>query len=80
MVLERVDILVDWIGIIAPYNDQVNEIRRQIPGIDLRGCINTRAKKRLIVVVSGNEQSEKGLIDMASISGFSGEYNKFKRL
>ena len=95
------------IGIIAPYNDQVNQIQRQIPEIEsatvhkfqgrekdviilstvdnqirdftdnpyLLNVAVSRAKKRLIVVVSGNKQSDKGnIVDLISYI----EYNKME--
>ena len=98
---------VSKIGIITPYNDQVNAIRRQIPGIDaatvhkfqgrekdviilstvdnqikdftddpyLLNVAVSRAKKRLIVVVSGNEQEKTGnIVDLISYI----QYNKME--
>jgi superfamily I DNA and/or RNA helicase len=98
-VLPTLDVPDDEIGIIAPYNDQVNELRKQIPGIDIStvhkfqgrekdviilstvddkigdftddpNLLNvavSRAKKQLIVVVSGNEQSKNGnIVDLVS--------------
>ncbi|SES90208.1 Superfamily I DNA and/or RNA helicase [[Clostridium] aminophilum] len=93
-ILPEIDVPMDKIGIIAPYNEQVNEIRKQIPGIDaatvhqfqgrekdviilstvddqikdftddpfLLNVAVSRAKKRLIVIVSGNEQERQGNI------------------
>ena len=93
-ILPGLNVPKDEIGIIAPYNAQVNQLRRQIPGIDistvhkfqgremdviilstvddkigdftddpyLLNVAVSRAKKQLIVVVSGNEQSERGNI------------------
>ena len=93
------------IGIITPYNNQVNEIKKQIKDIDvatvhkfqgrekdviilstvddtitdftddpyLLNVAVSRAKKRLIVVVSGNKQQNKGnIIDLVSYI----QYNK----
>jgi hypothetical protein len=93
------------IGIIAPYNKQVDEIKKQIKDIDvatvhkfqgrekeviiistvddiisdftddpyLLNVAVSRAKKRLIVVVSGNNQQNKGnIVDLISYI----QYNK----
>ena len=98
-ILPGLNVSNDEIGIIAPYNAQVNQLRRQIPGVDistvhkfqgrekdviilstvddkigdfaddpyLLNVAVSRAKKQLIVVVSGNEQSEKGnIVDLVS--------------
>ena len=98
-ILPGLNVPNDEIGIIAPYNAQVNQLRRQIPGIDistvhkfqgrekdviilstvddkigdftddpyLLNVAVSRAKKQLIVVVSGNEQSERGnIVDLVS--------------
>jgi len=106
-ILPTLDVSKDEIGIITPYNDQVNAIRRQIPGIDaatvhkfqgrekdviilstvdnqikdftddpyLLNVAVSRAKKRLIVVVSGNEQEKTGnIVDLISYI----QYNKME--
>lgn len=106
-ILPTLDIPVEEIGIIAPYNEQVDEIRKQIPNIDvatvhkfqgrekdiiilstvddqikdftddpyLLNVAVSRAKKRLIVVVSGNKQEKKGnIIDLISYI----QYNKLE--
>lgn len=106
-VLPTLDVPKDEIGIITPYNDQVDAIRRQIPGIDvatvhkfqgrekdviilstvdnqikdftddpyLLNVAVSRAKKRLIVVVSGNEQEKIGnIVDLISYI----QYNKME--
>ncbi len=98
-ILPNLNVSNDEIGIIAPYNAQVNQLRRQIPGIDistvhkfqgrekdviilstvddkigdftddpyLLNVAVSRAKKQLIVVVSGNEQSDNGnIVDLVS--------------
>ena len=95
------------IGIIAPYNEQVNAIRNQIPGIDvatvhkfqgrekdiiilstvddniseftddpnLLNVAVSRAKKKLILVVTGNKQEKNGNItDLLSYI----QYNKME--
>lgn len=87
------------IGIIAPYNDQVNELKKQIPEIEsatvhkfqgrekdviilstvddkisdftddpyLLNVAVSRAKKQLILIVSGNDQKKRGnLLDLIS--------------
>ena len=88
-ILPDIDEPNEEIGIIAPYNAQVNEIKKQIPEIEaatvhkfqgreknviilstvdnqirdftddpyLLNVAVSRAKKRLIVVISGNDQS-----------------------
>ncbi len=93
-ILPKIDEPLEEVGIIAPYNAQVDAIRDQIAGIDvatvhkfqgrekdviilstvddqihdftddpyLLNVAVSRAKKRLIVVVSGNEQEKKGNI------------------
>ncbi|MCR4684390.1 MAG: AAA family ATPase [Lachnospiraceae bacterium] len=106
-ILPFLDVPGDKIGIIAPYNEQVNEIRRQIPEIEaatvhkfqgrekeiiilstvdnkikdftdnpyLLNVAVSRAKKRLIVVVSGNKQFDKGnIVDLISYI----QYNKME--
>ena len=106
-ILPSLDVPNEKIGIIAPYNEQVDEIRRQIPAIDVATVhkfqgrekdiiilstvdnqiqnftddpylINvaiSRAKKRLIVVVSGNKQADKGnIVDLISYI----QYNKME--
>ena len=98
------DISKDEIGIITPYNDQVNAIRQQIPGIEvdtvhkyqgrekdviilstvddeirdftddpyLLNVAVSRAKKRLIVVVSGNKQEKHGnIVDLISYISYN---------
>ena len=98
-ILPALNVPNDEIGIIAPYNAQVDQLRGQIPGIDistvhkfqgrekdviilstvddkigdftddpyLLNVAVSRAKKQLIVVVSGNEQSERGnIVDLVS--------------
>lgn len=98
-ILKDINYPLDEIGIIAPYNEQVNEIRKQIPGIDvatvhkfqgrekdviilstvddqIRDFVDdpnllnvavSRAKKKLIVVVSGNKQDKEGnIVDLIS--------------
>ena len=104
-ILPSLDVPEENIGIIAPYNDQVNEIRKQIRNIDvatvhkfqgrekdviilstvdnqirdftddpyLLNVAVSRAKKQLIVIVSGNEQEKSGNItDLISYI----QYNK----
>ncbi|MBQ9814737.1 MAG: AAA family ATPase [Lachnospiraceae bacterium] len=104
-VLPFIDAPKEQIGIIAPYNEQVNEIRKQIPDIDaatvhkfqgrekdviilstvdnqirdftddpyLLNVAVSRAKKQLIVIVSGNKQGRNGnIIDLVSYI----QYNK----
>ena len=106
-IIPTLDVPKEEIGIIAPYNDQVNEIKKQIPGIDvatvhkfqgrekdiiilttvddqikeftddpnLLNVAISRARKRLIVVVSGNEQEKNGnLVDLISYI----QYNKME--
>ena len=106
-ILPKLDESLDDIGIIAPYNEQVDEIRRQIPGIDvatvhkyqgrekdviilstvddqirdftddpnLLNVAVSRAKKKLIVVVSGNKQEKSGnIVDLISYI----QYNKME--
>ncbi len=106
-ILPTLDAPNEEIGIIAPYNEQVNEIRRQIPEIDaatvhkfqgrekdiiilstvdneiqnftddpyLLNVAVSRAKKRLIVIVSGNKQADKGnIVDLISYI----QYNKME--
>ena len=106
-ILPKLDESLDEIGIIAPYNEQVNEIKRQIPGIDvatvhkyqgrekdviilstvddqirnftddpnLLNVAVSRAKKKLIVVVSGNKQEKSGNVsDLISYI----QYNKME--
>lgn len=106
-ILPKLDVPSDEIGIIAPYNEQVDEIRKQIPNIDvatvhkfqgrekdviilstvddqiqdftddpyLLNVAVSRAKKRLIVVVSGNKQNREGnIIDLISYI----QYNKLE--
>lgn len=106
-ILPKLDASYDEIGIIAPYNEQVNEIKKQIPKIEvatvhkfqgrekdviilstvddqisdftddpyLLNVAVSRAKKRLIVVVSGNMQERKGNInDLISYI----QYNKLE--
>lgn len=98
-ILKDLNCSFDEIGIITPYNEQVDEIRKQIPGIDvatvhkfqgrekdviilstvddqikdfadnpnLLNVAVSRAKKKLIVVVSGNKQEKEGnIIDLIS--------------
>lgn len=98
-ILPTIDIPKEKVGIIAPYNAQVDAIMDQIPGIDvatvhkfqgrekdiiilstvddqikdftddpyLLNVAVSRAKKRLIVVVSGNEQDKTGnIVDLVS--------------
>ena len=95
------------IGIITPYNAQVNEIKKQIPEIEtatvhkfqgreknviilstvdnqikdftddpyLLNVAVSRAKKQLIVVISGNEQAKNGnIVDLISYI----RYNKME--
>ncbi len=106
-ILPTLDVPNDEIGIIAPYNAQVDEIRKQIPEIDvatvhkfqgrekdiiilstvdnkiqdftddpyLLNVAVSRAKKRLIVVISGNKQADKGnIVDLISYI----QYNKME--
>jgi len=106
-ILPKLEVSYDEIGIIAPYNEQVNEIKKQIPNIEvatvhkfqgrekdviilstvddqikdftddpyLLNVAISRAKKRLIVVVSGNEQEREGNItDLISYI----QYNKLE--
>ncbi|MDD3140310.1 MAG: AAA domain-containing protein [Lachnospiraceae bacterium] len=106
-ILPAIDTPFNEIGIITPYNEQVNEIRKQIPNIDvatvhkfqgrekdviilstvddqikdftddpyLLNVAVSRAKKRLIIVVSGNEQEKEGnIIDLISYI----QYNKLE--
>ncbi len=106
-ILPDLQIPPENIGIIAPYNNQVNEIKKQIPGIEvatvhkfqgrekdiiilstvdnqikdftddpyLLNVAVSRAKKRLIVVVSGNKQENNGNItDLISYI----QYNKME--
>lgn len=106
-ILPTLDVPDEEIGIIAPYNEQVNEIKKQIPNIDvatvhrfqgrekdviilstvddqiknftddpyLLNVAVSRAKKRLIVVVSGNKQKKEGnIIDLISYI----QYNKLE--
>lgn len=104
-ILPLLDIPKEKIGIIAPYNDQVKEIHKQIPDVDvatvhkfqgrekdviilstvdnqirdftddpyLLNVAVSRAKKQLIVIVSGNKQEKTGnIIDLISYI----QYNK----
>lgn len=106
-ILPKLDVSDEEIGIIAPYNEQVNEIKKQIPNIDvatvhkfqgrekdviilstvddqikdftddpyLLNVAVSRAKKRLIVIVSGNKQEKEGnIIDLISYI----QYNKLE--
>lgn len=106
-ILPKLDVPDEEIGIIAPYNEQVNEIKKQIPNIDvatvhkfqgrekdviilstvddqikdftddpyLLNVAVSRAKKRLIVIVSGNKQEKEGnIIDLISYI----QYNKLE--
>ena len=106
-ILPTLDVPNEEIGIIAPYNEQVNEIKKQIPNIDvatvhkfqgrekdviilstvddqiknftddpyLLNVAVSRARKRLIVVVSGNKQEKEGnIIDLISYI----QYNKLE--
>ena len=106
-ILPKLEEPLDDIGIIAPYNEQVDEIKRQIPGIDvatvhkyqgrekdviilstvddqirnftddpnLLNVAVSRAKKKLIVVVSGNKQEKSGnIVDLISYI----QYNKME--
>ena len=106
-ILPKLDVPSEEIGIIAPYNDQVDEIKKQIPNIEvatvhkfqgrekdviilstvddqikdftddpyLLNVAVSRAKKRLIVVVSGNKQEKEGnIIDLISYI----QYNKLE--
>lgn len=106
-ILPILDVPNEEIGIIAPYNEQVKEIKKQIPNIDvatvhkfqgrekdviilstvddqikdfaddpyLLNVAVSRAKKRLIVVVSGNKQQKEGnIIDLISYI----QYNKLE--
>lgn len=106
-ILPTLDVPNEEIGIIAPYNEQVDEIKKQIPNIDvatvhkfqgrekdviilstvddqikdftddpyLLNVAVSRAKKRLIVVVSGNKQEKEGnIIDLISYI----QYNKLE--
>jgi superfamily I DNA and/or RNA helicase len=106
-ILPILDVPMEEIGIITPYNAQVDAIKRQIPGIDvatvhkfqgrekdviilstvdnqikdftddpyLLNVAVSRAKKQLIVVVSGNEQEKKGnIVDLISYI----QYNKME--
>ncbi len=106
-ILPKLEESLDDIGIIAPYNEQVDEIKRQIPGIDvatvhkyqgrekdviilstvddqirnftddpnLLNVAVSRAKKKLIVVVSGNKQDKSGnIVDLISYI----QYNKME--
>lgn len=104
-ILPNLNVPKEEIGIIAPYNEQVNQIQSQIDGIDvatvhkfqgrekdviilstvdneiqdftddpyLLNVAVSRAKKRLIVVVSGNKQEEKGnIVDLISYIQYNG--------
>ena len=94
-VLPILNCSLDDIGVITPYNEQVDAISKQIPGIDastvhkyqgreknviilstvddqikdftdnpsLLNVAVSRAKKQLIVIVSGNKQDKKGNIN-----------------
>lgn len=106
-ILPDIDAPNEEIGIIAPYNAQVNEIKKQIPEIEaatvhkfqgreknviilstvdnqirdftddpyLLNVAVSRAKKRLIVVISGNDQADKGnIVDLISYI----RYNKME--
>ena len=106
-ILPGLDVSNDEIGIIAPYNNQVDAIHKQLPGIDvatvhkfqgrekdviilstvddiikdftddpyLLNVAVSRAKKRLIVVTSGNKQSNNGnIVDLISYI----QYNKME--
>lgn len=106
-ILPTLDAPYDEIGIIAPYNEQVNEIKKQIPNIDvatvhkfqgrekdiiilstvdnqigdfaddpnLLNVAVSRARKRLIVVVSGNKQEKNG--NIADLISYI-QYNKLE--
>lgn len=98
-VIPKIDVPLDKIGIIAPYNDQVKELHKQIPEIDaatvhkyqgrekdviiistvdnqirdftddpyLLNVAISRAKKKLILIVSHNDQERTGnIIDLIS--------------
>lgn len=106
-ILPELDVPLEEVGIITPYNDQVNEIKRQIPNVEVAtvhkfqgrekeviilstvddqikdftddpymlNVAVSRARKRLIVVVSGNQQEGKGNItDLISYI----QYNKLE--
>lgn len=104
-VLPTLEVSNEDIGIIAPYNNQVNNIRKQIPDVmadtvhkfqgrekdviilstvdnqikdftddpNLLNVAVSRAKKKLIVIVSGNEQEKKGNVtDLVSYIQYNG--------
>ena len=106
-ILPTLDVPREEIGIIAPYNNQVNALREQIPEIEaatvhkfqgrekdviilstvdnqikdftddpyMLNVAVSRAKKRLIVIVSGNKHENKGnVVDLISYI----QYNKME--
>ena len=106
-ILPNLDESLSDIGIIAPYNEQVDEIKKQIPEVDsatvhkfqgrekeviilstvddqiknftddpnLLNVAVSRAKNRLILVVSGNKQEKSGnIVDLISYI----RYNKME--
>lgn len=75
-ILPKLDVPSEEIGIIAPYNDQVDDqIKDFTDDPYLLNVAVSRAKKRLIVVVSGNKQEKEGnIIDLISYI----QYNKLE--
>lgn len=67
-ILPKLDVPSEEIGIIAPYNDQVDDqIKDFTDDPYLLNVAVSRAKKRLVVVVSGNKQEKEGnIIDLIS--------------
>ncbi len=103
-ILPGLDVPPEEIGVIAPYNAQVDAIKEQIPGIEaatvhkfqgrekdviilstvddqigdftddpyLLNVAVSRAKKKLIVVVSGNRQERNGnIVDLISYISYN---------
>ena len=63
-ILPKLDVPSEEIGIIVPYNDQIKDFTDDPY---LLNVAVSRAKKRLVVVVSGNKQEKEGnIIDLIS--------------
>ena len=51
-ILPKLDEPLDDIGIIAPYNEQVDEIKRQIPGIDVATVHKYQGREKDVIILS----------------------------
>lgn len=51
-ILPTLDVSNDEIGIIAPYNDQVNELKKQLPGIDIATVHKFQGRERDVIILS----------------------------